>query len=250
MRCEDAGLLLEAYFDNEVGPPHLGEVERHLQQCAACRAALAELTELRAALRTHAPYHRAPHDLAGTLRATLPAVEPTPAMSAPSRASVGRYAALAMALVLAAAAGAWLAHPDARSMLEDELVAAHARSLLSARATDVASSDRHTVKPWFSGKLDFSPAVYDLAAQGFPLTGARIDYVGRRPVAVLVYRRHQHAVNLFVWPMASGEAPAKAARQGYNLLHWTRAGLAYWAVSDLNAAELAEMRDMLLQAVD
>jgi anti-sigma factor RsiW len=137
------------------------------------------------------------------------------------------------------------------AVLEAELVASHARSLLTGHTIDVASSDRHTVKPWFNGKLDFSPAVYDLAAQGFPLQGARVDYVAMRPVGALVYRRHAHPINLFVWPVArSAGPPSKSALQGYNLLHWTRAGLDYWAVSDLNAAELAEFRDMLLQAVD
>jgi anti-sigma factor RsiW len=113
--------------------------------------------------------------------------------------------------------------------------------------TDVASSDQHTVKPWFNGRIDLSPPVTDLAAQGYPLVGGRLDYLNRRPVAALVYKRHQHVINLFVMPAEGGVVPANAAASlnGYNLRHWREGALRFWAVSDLNAAELEEFERLV-----
>jgi anti-sigma factor RsiW len=156
-----------------------------------------------------------------------------------------------MAFALVWSAGLYLALPSASERLEEELVAGHARALMADHALDVVSSDQHTVKPWFNGKLDFSPAVINLAAQGYALTGGRLDYLARRPVAALVYKHRQHLIDVFVWPAAVGEdAPKNASRRGYNLVHWTRGGLNYWAVSDLNAAELAQFSNALVQAAD
>jgi anti-sigma factor RsiW len=153
--------------------------------------------------------------------------------------------ALAGALAAAVLVGVGLAlalrTPTATDRLADEATAGHARSLLADHLLDITSTDRHTVKPWFQGRTDFAPPVVDLKEHGFPLAGGRLDFLDGRTAAALVYRRRQHVINLFVWPANGGETGVREMpRRGYNLAHWTTAGLYFWAVSDLNAEELAE----------
>jgi anti-sigma factor RsiW len=130
-------------------------------------------------------------------------------------------------------------------LLADEIVSGHIRSLAATHLYDVQSTDQHTVKPWFAGKLSFSPPVKDLAEQGFPLLGGRLDYLGRRQVAALIYRHSQHIINLFVWPAPDQPSPVAAgpAEQGYNTLHWSQDGMDFWAVSDVNQADLQSFAD-------
>jgi anti-sigma factor RsiW len=133
----------------------------------------------------------------------------------------------------------YLALPSAQDRLMEELVSSHVRSLQVDHLSDVVSSDQHTVKPWFNGKLDFSPPVIDLASQEFPLVGGRLDYLDERTVAVLIYRHKLHPINLYIWPgTGRNVAPQGQDRQGYHLIHWTAGGMNYWAVSDLAASEL------------
>jgi anti-sigma factor RsiW len=135
--------------------------------------------------------------------------------------------------------------------IENEVIAAHSRSLMAAHATDVASSDRHTVKPWLSARLDFSPPVPDLSADGFPLAGGRLDYLAERPVAALLYQRHQHMINVFVWPAANTAIPSPrhASRKGFNTVAWTQDGMQYWIATDLGNGELAVFTQQFRQRI-
>jgi anti-sigma factor RsiW len=135
---------------------------------------------------------------------------------------------------------------DVRNALARDVLAAHVRALMQDNAVQIASLDTHTVKPWFAGRLEFAPAVKDLSAEGFALAGGRLDYVGGRRVAALVYRRRLHQVSVFVWP-ADGDAvtPSAARLDGYNLVSWQRGGMTFWAVSDLNEGELRELQSLL-----
>jgi anti-sigma factor RsiW len=158
----------------------------------------------------------------------------------------------AMAVVVAVViAGPMLSRRSSSSQIAQEVVSAHIRSLMANHLTDVSSSDQHTVKPWFAGKLDFSPPVVDLKDDDFPLVGGRLDYAGNRPVAALAYRRGGHVINLFAWPSTSNADVAEAfdSRQGFNVLSWSHAGTTYWVVSDLNATELRQFASLVQSRV-
>jgi anti-sigma factor RsiW len=193
-------------------------------------------------IRNEATYHAAPAHLRARILASLPRESAAPAWR---WKPWGLASGLAAAFALVLAVGVYVAMPGADEKLAEDIVAAHVRSLMVDHAFDVASSDSHTVKPWFAGKLNFSPPVFDLTTQGFALVGGRLDYLDRRPVAALVYRHRQHLINLFVWPSAGEEPARKIGRQGFHLLGWAREGMNFWAVSDLNAEELAQFRAML-----
>ena len=251
MDCKQVRPLLPAHTDRELGVRESVEIERHLDSCAACQAEFARQTGLAAAIKEHAAYHQPPRHLEHRIRAALP-VDQAPVAHTPRWRWnwLNAGAALASVFALVWSVGLYMMLPSADDRLAEELVTSHVRSLMANHLVDVASSDQHTVKPWFNGKLDFSPIVADLAAQGFPLIGGRLDYVNERPVAALVYQHRKHFINLYVWPTAAhSEAPMQAkSRQGYNITHWAEQGMTYWAVSDLNQEEIAQFQDKLRRA--
>jgi len=235
MNCPEARLLLQAYLDDELDAPRSAEMARHLAECEACAARYRNLETLQQSLRAPALYQRAPADLAARIRAQLPG-------ESGSRSSRRRWhwptlsAALAALLLIAVAVAGWQAvqlHSPGSDALVAEAVSDHQRSLLAEHLIDVRSSDQHTVKPWFDGKLEFSPQVKDLGAQGFELIGGRLDVLDGRRVAALVYKRHLHMINLFEWPADSGVADLSSQdRDGYRVIGWTQGGMRFLAVSD------------------
>lgn len=243
MNCTEMRSRLHPYLDRELDLESALAVERHLAACAECRAALATQSALQAGVRRRANYHAAPPGLAARIRAQLEQQPAAPRRWRPRWPRLGQWlpfgAAVAATAMLSWTAALQYAAGSADERLAEQVIAGHARAVLTAHRIDVASSDRHTVKPWLSSKLDFSPAVVDLASAGFPLDGGRLDYVAGRPVATLCYRYRQHTIDLFVWPDEAGDAPLRAlSAKGYHVLRWRDDGMAYWAVSDVNEPDL------------
>lgn len=239
MTCEEAKVLLHALIDNELDAGHAREVEAHVATCAACAAKLKAYGEMRTALAGANLRHAAPAGLRLRVNASLPARTPR---KMDRRMLLRGFATGSAATAAIAASGAFLFLQSGReTQLLSEVAAAHVRSLQADHLTDVASTNQHTVKPWFNGRLDLAPPVVDLTAQGFTLLGGRLDYIGGRPVAALVYRRRQHVINLFV---AEGSRqpsqPHADVVQGFNILRWSDRGLDLFAISDLNSDELQE----------
>ena len=236
MNCRDAVDLVHGYIDGELDLVKCLEIEQHLGACPACKVQFDQVRELGSGIRSHAVYHAAPPALRARVAAALPR---EPGSGARAWGWRGTAAALALATLLGLGFGLALLQPGTEDRLAREVVAGHVRSLMADHLMDIASSDQHTVKPWIAGKLDFSPPVMDLAAQGYPLAGGRLDYLDGRSVMALVYRRHGHVINLFVWTQApeADSGVRSDSRQGYNVAHFTQAGMAFWAVSDLNPEE-------------
>ena len=240
MNCEETRTWLSGHLDEELDIARSAEVEQHIAGCAECRKAHQEGLVLREGLREADLYYEPPPGLANKLRRE---VRKSAAAGVEWRPVSFRWPwAAAAALALAVLVMAVRIRPAAEQRIAAEIVASHVRSLQANHLMDVASTDRHTVKPWFQGKLDFSPPVPDLPE----LTGGRLDYVGGRPVAALVYQRRQHRINVFVWPGEGKADPATKSSNGYQLVHWRGAGMEWWAVSDMNGTELAEFAKSIM----
>jgi anti-sigma factor RsiW len=251
-------MLLHGLADGELDAANSLALENHLQSCKGCAGTYSEILRQKelikhGGVRFHAPAPLRERVLAAIAAAkedagAYPAnsIQP-PVRAAPASRRLSRFghagtalSAMALAASLALFVSSWNQAPD----VSHELVAAHVRSLLVSHLTDVASSDQHTVKPWFLGKLDFAPPVTNLEQKGFPLIGGRLDYAGGRVIPALVYKRHGHAINLFVWPAAK-PGPAAENLDGYHIVSWTQGGFTYAAVSDLNLEELRAFRRAL-----
>jgi len=244
MNCENERGLLHAYVDGELDLVRSLEIEKHLQGCKTCAQAVRNQQTLSSAMRDSSLYFRAPRELKPRLNAALRRPEKNVPWS-----MLAFAAALLIAGVFVDRLVQFGSRSGSQNLVAQEVLDSHLRSLMPGHLSDVQSSDRHTVKPWFNGKLDFSPPVADFAEQGFPLIGGRLDSVEGRTVAVLVYQRRQHLINVYVWPTpnSSDSAANTTTRQGYNMIHWTRAGTTWWLASDVNAPDLETLAALLRQ---
>jgi anti-sigma factor RsiW len=241
MTCSETQILLHALLDGELDAGHARDVEAHIATCVGCASQLREYRALREAMSAADLGFTAPESLRRRIDAALPSRRTAPA---PSRRSMLQGFAMGSMVSAAAAATVMFAivRTDQDQRLFSEVISAHLRSLQAEHLTDVETSDQHTVKPWFNGKLDVAPPVVDLTAEGFTLLGGRLDYVDGAGVAAIVYRRRRHIINLFVAPGAGSEDRGAKIEtvQGFNIRRWTEQGLNFWAVSDINADELQE----------
>ncbi len=255
MNCQQATTLLHGYVDDELDFVNVLALEEHMQTCVACAQAHKNLLALRQMIGAGSLAYKAP----GTLQKRIQVAIREADQTIPDRLRWSQWwdwrwlSSAAAALVLVALVGLGLGRALQTSATNDalaqEVLASHVRSLMATHLTDVASSDHHTVKPWFDGKLDFAPIVEDLASAGFPLLGGRLDYLNQRPVAALVYQHGRHLINLFSWPSTGADTgPQASVRQGYNLFQWQQAGMTYWAVSDLSTDELQGFVKLLQQS--
>jgi len=248
MVCSEVLDRLSPYLDDELDSWASREVAKHMESCPSCSAAFARRKRLGENLRDHLEYHRAPELLRARI---LRDVRAGGSRSARPGADSWRWLSTAAA-VIAVAGGTWLFATmpllGTGDAVTREAVSSHVRSLMASHLTDVASTDQHTVKPWFAGRLDYSPPVTDFASAGYPLVGGRLEDLGGRSVAALVYQHRKHVINVFVWPEARERRLHAATRRGFNAIFESHAGMAYCVVSDLNAAELAAFTRMVTGA--
>jgi anti-sigma factor RsiW len=252
MQCDRARELIGAYIDEELGGDDRASVASHIESCAVCTRLAGDIRRMSTVI-AGLGRKNAPVVLASKIRSRLDAEGreqvDRPRMPWRMPSNVWRQAAALAACCMLSVLVAWgvVTSSNRADGLQQEIVTAHIRSLLQDSPIQVASSDAHSVKPWFAGRVDFAPEVKDLTAEGFPLVGGRLDYVDHHRVGVLVYRRRLHIVNVFMWRARAAEdaAPMLAKRSGHNLLSWTKDGVIYWAVSDLDGGELKRLQSLL-----
>jgi anti-sigma factor (TIGR02949 family) len=248
MTCDQVRQLLHAYIDDELDIATVLRIESHLPDCPACLRETEAAQVVRTAMAQPEMYYPAPSALRDRLKQAIRSE--AGAMEPPAKAGFFTswrirpmaFSGLAASLLVIIGSVFLFFASGAPHGQIDELIGSHVRSLEADHLLDVPSTDQHTVKPWFAGKIDFSPPVIDLAAEGYPLIGGRLDYLGQQKVASLIYRRNKHVINLFIWP---GDSPAETlSKRGFNLIRFECKGMTCWAVSDLNAAELQQFADL------
>jgi anti-sigma factor RsiW len=249
MNCKQVRSLINGYIDGELDLLNALEIEDHLISCTNCSQEYRSQMALRSAIKDANLYTPAPAGFQKRVRSAVRQVNKVPRTW---HFSQWRWITLTALLVFVVFTTVviergWFLSGTA-DRLAFEVQSAHVRSLMANHLTDIASTDQHTVKPWFDGKLDFSPPVVDLATQGYPLIGGRLDYLDNHAVAALVYMRKKHTINVFIWPTAVGQSnPRSSTNNGYNLFQWNQLGMTYWVVSDLNRAELQAFVELLQQ---
>ena len=241
MTCQDVERLTDAYIDGELDAANALALELHLQECAACAARIRDREAVSRAVKS-ATYFTAPAGLAGRISRVKSASE----SSAPPSRRLAPWLLVAASLVIASASVAFGLRQQSVAATDRTARAVtdrHVASLMADHLTDVTSTDRHTVKPWFAGRLEFSPPVADLAADGFPLVGGRLDYVDGHAAMALVYKRAAHVINVFAWPNPDAAAAPSASTdsRGYHLVQWADGGFTWWAVSDVASGDLLEL---------
>jgi anti-sigma factor RsiW len=251
MACERADTLVHGYFDNELDAVRAAEFESHLEQCPECVAALDALESLRSKINVAQPYETMSASFRKKILADLNVKSPT--VMVPAHATTDwRWLAIAATFLILIYGGwrvAFLNLGNSReTLMASKIVDAHLRSLQPGHLADVISTDQHTVKPWFDGKIDFAPPVRDFTEQGYPLQGGRLDVVDNRTVAALVYGRRKHVVNVFVWPTSEKDAaPRKGSIQGYQWIDWRKQRMEFYAVSDVAADDLDQLQHLIAE---
>jgi anti-sigma factor RsiW len=245
MQCADCRARLDAYLDDELTTDERAEVREHLAGCAECARELAALERASTLAQEHLVHYEAPDVLKARIASAIASERSAPARTPPAPLPRPGWWRLAAAGVLVALASSSLTYAVTRAgratpALADQVLASHIRSLMPGHLTDVQSTNEHNVKPWFNGRVDFSPKVPVLDSAGFPLVGGRLDYLDGRAIAAVVYARRQHLINVDSWPEPGpNEEPASTTAHGYHLIHWRADNVEYWAVSDLESGELS-----------
>lgn len=256
MKCQECHDFIDPYIDNELDVATAILVKQHLRDCSQCQPLLESRKALRALLNNPQLQFAVPNSLHRKIQSALSTATSSAKYQSGRKSFIPWFSVpLALAAAFSVVLGlvflnqaGMLARSHGNALVE-EVVSSHIRSLLASHLLDIPSTDQHTVKPWFDGKLKFSPPVHDFADQGFRLIGGRLDYINGREVAALVYQRRLHVVNLFIWPLQSGRNTAAESftKDGYNVSHWDRDGFEFWAVSDVNAEDLRAFAGLEMQ---